>query len=126
MNLKKIRLDVLKELASLKRAGEKSFLREMVSIYLESSENRVQRIKERYKQKDFESIGKEAHALKSSSYRIGAYDLAASCQDLETLCNQNAEEAALQPIIEQTLSEHLFAKEELAKLMTGRQIEGLS
>lgn len=58
-------------------------LESLVSVYLESSVDIVQKLYQFFTNDDYENIWQSAHSLQSSSANFGAYQLAALCRDLE-------------------------------------------
>jgi CheY-like chemotaxis protein/HPt (histidine-containing phosphotransfer) domain-containing protein len=76
---------VLDDLRKLDTPGEPSLIDELGQLFLSSSPKRIQKMRECLDSKDFESIKREAHQLKSTSGNLGASSLSQLCEKLETL-----------------------------------------
>ena len=92
-NFLSVNLTTLHEVASDIGGEDPEFLAELIDSYLDNARSLLQEIYTSFAQKNFESMTRTVHTLKSSSSVIGADDLSNLCRDLETnLRNQNYED----------------------------------
>jgi PAS domain S-box-containing protein len=92
-NFLSVNLTTLHEVASDIGGEDPEFLAELIDSYLDNARSLLQEIYTSFAQKNFESMTRTVHTLKSSSSVIGADDLSNLCRDLETnLRNQNHED----------------------------------
>ncbi|NJN69624.1 MAG: PAS domain S-box protein [Nitrospira sp.] len=73
----------LAAIRALQRPGHPDILARIVSQYVETSREMVERIRRAVVSKDAAELRASAHRLKSSSAQLGALDLAADCRELE-------------------------------------------
>jgi two-component system, sensor histidine kinase and response regulator len=62
----------IQEIKSLDDDGSDAVLKELVTIYLDTTPPRLKKLIESFYLKDYATVRKEAHALRSSSSAIGA------------------------------------------------------
>ncbi len=67
-----INMDRIQEIKDLDEDGSNAVLKELISIYVVTAPPRLKKIIESFYLKDFATVRKEAHALRSSSSAIGA------------------------------------------------------
>jgi two-component system sensor histidine kinase/response regulator len=79
-------MDALRELTG----GDIEFERELVETFVSSGDKCLAEILTAYRAKDFETIGKRAHALKGASANIHASGLAAAASSLESAARANS------------------------------------
>lgn len=65
--------------------GDNEFLRDLIDTYLEEAPRLLDNIQHAIDHHDAEAMKNAAHTLKSTSATFGARDLAALCQEIETL-----------------------------------------
>ena len=65
-------MDRIQEIKDLDDDGSNAVLKELISIYLATTPPRLKKIIESFYLKDFATVRKEAHALRSSSSAVGA------------------------------------------------------
>ena len=70
--------------------GDTEFERELVETFVSSGDKCLAEILTAYRAKDFETIGKRAHALKGASANIHASGLAAAASSLESAARANS------------------------------------
>lgn len=76
---------VIEALRDLDETGSMDLAQEIFGAFLASSTPRLAELKVALAQGDAQSVGKLAHALKSSAANVGALLLSAQCQELEKL-----------------------------------------
>jgi two-component system sensor histidine kinase/response regulator len=79
-------MDALRELTG----GDTEFERELVETFVSSGDKCLAEILSAYRARDFETIGKRAHALKGASANIHASGLAAAASSLESAARANS------------------------------------
>ncbi len=79
-------LDALRQLTG----GDVDFERELIATFIESGDKCLAEIAAALKAKDFETIGKRAHALKGASANIHAHRLCAAASHLEIAARANS------------------------------------
>lgn len=77
--------DMLDELEALQIQGEPDFIVEIIDSFLKTSPPRVEAMIAHLNQKNLVALGSDAHALKSSSFALGAKILSRLCQKIESL-----------------------------------------
>ena len=87
--------------------GDMEFERELVETFVSSGDKCLAEILTAYRARDFETIGKRAHALKGASANIHASGLAAAASSLESAARANST-AEIDGLV-QELSEKLQA-----------------
>jgi len=93
-------------------------LEQIVEVYLEHGQNQVNSLAEAIEASDIETQNRIAHNLKSSSANLGAHDLAALCQTLETATQRGPSDRARElsaKIIDSFAKVHTALLAELAK-----------
>ncbi len=70
--------------------GDAEFQRELVQTFISSGDKCLAEILSAYRSRDFETIGKRAHALKGASANIHASGLAAAASSLESAARANS------------------------------------
>ncbi len=75
---------VLASLRSLQRPGTPSLIERVVGLYLEASPPQVEEARTAFLARDFPTLTRAVHTLKSSSANIGALRLSGLCHDYET------------------------------------------
>ncbi|MDH3337205.1 MAG: Hpt domain-containing protein, partial [Gammaproteobacteria bacterium] len=77
--------EVLDGLSRLQQPGAPSILRRIVDLYLESSRELKNRLRDAVESANAASLREVAHTLKSSSANVGALGLADLCRRLEVM-----------------------------------------
>ena len=82
-----VRLDynVIRTLASMNRSGEPDLLPTIVSMFIDSVPQTLDKLKQVAAQGDLRALQRTGHDLKSSSASLGACVMAARCAELEAL-----------------------------------------
>jgi HPt (histidine-containing phosphotransfer) domain-containing protein len=70
--------------------GDVDFERELIDTFVSSGDKCLAEIEAALSVKDFETIGKRAHALKGASANIHAHRLSAAASSLEIAARSNA------------------------------------
>ena len=84
----------LDNMRQLTPTGGDALVRRLAQAYLQSASSDFARIDQALANRDGSVLTHAAHALKSSSFNIGAETLAAIFQNMETLCRQGDTDAA--------------------------------
>ncbi len=84
----------LREIKNMQIPDQPDVLTEMINIYLRDSANYIESIRKAVDGNDGALLKRAIHNLRGSSGNIGARTLAARCQELETLANNNDLEPA--------------------------------
>ena len=74
---------VLEHLRSLQGEDEPHLLKELVEMFLEDTEDRLEKLREAVREEDLESLRHEAHSLRGSSANMGAPTMARISRELE-------------------------------------------
>jgi HPt (histidine-containing phosphotransfer) domain-containing protein len=85
---------ILGEIRNLQKVGQPNVLTELINIYLRDSAKYFENIQRAVEGNDSALLMRAAHSLRGSSGNIGARSLAARCQELENLANNNNLEQA--------------------------------
>ena len=95
-NIKSPTIDqkTLLELCKIQRPGKPLVLEKILSVYLTTTPGLISEMHERALERDYETIGKCAHTVKSSSQNVGAINLARACLTLETNMRSGRHEMA--------------------------------
>lgn len=107
----------ISELRELDDDGSDSVLKELVSLFLQSTPPKLKKIIECYYLKDFSTVRKEAHSLRSSSLSLGAEVLSQLAHDLEYAKEGPELETQMGEAIKKLNPEFLSLKAELEKLV---------
>lgn len=78
-------------LYSIQPDNEPDFVKNILQIYLTSTEENIALLESGYRQDDLELMTRAAHTIKSSSANIGATKLTNICRELENTCRMSAE-----------------------------------
>lgn len=78
-------LTILEEIAFLKPEQAGAFLKEVISVYLESSGRQMEEIRRAAAAADAGALFRAAHSLKSPSGHLGAMGLMEICREVEGL-----------------------------------------
>lgn len=62
--------------------------RNLIGLFVQEARDRIRQMTELAVQDDFEALGREAHALKSSSETYGLMDLGGLARSLEQACRE--------------------------------------
>lgn len=73
----------LEKLLEIERRGQKSFISEMINLYVEHTENGLTEIKAAFAAENYAVIEQKSHGLKGSSANIGAAEMAQLFERLE-------------------------------------------
>jgi HPt (histidine-containing phosphotransfer) domain-containing protein len=92
-------------IAALQRPGSPCILSKVISLYLQSSNELLEKLCQAVKQRDADATRKAAHTLKSSSANVGAGQLAFLSKQLEDAGLTNSMEKA-GPLLDLIKAEH--------------------
>ena len=106
-------------LESLEASGAPGFLRELVKEFLTQAPQRLERLREAASSGDAKALEREAHGFKGSCGSVGAFAMAESCDQLESIgregsCNGHGE--ALSSLERHWLGVRAALEGELARL----------
>jgi HPt (histidine-containing phosphotransfer) domain-containing protein len=91
-----IKLDTIKELRELKEADEPSLLDQLIDMFFESSQSKIDAICQAVETEDWEKAERDSHTLKSTAGNLGLHRLYLLCQEVEDFCrNKNPESKSL-------------------------------
>jgi CheY-like chemotaxis protein len=111
-NVLSVNVTTLHEVANDIGGKDSGFLAELIDSYLDNARSLLQELYTSFTQKNFESLLRTVHTLKSSSGVIGAEDLSNLCRDLElNLRKQNYEDLEIK--ISKIADEYLTVQSEL-------------
>jgi len=82
----------LEQLGKLMQRGSDE-LQELIRVFYEDTEARLQQLSNGIRARDADQIGKIAHTLKSSSGYLGALEINQRCMDIERIAPSNLNEA---------------------------------
>ncbi len=80
---------MLENLRALEKDGHTGILSRVINIYLEKSPDLIKDLSSAYTDNDLTLLRRSAHSLKSSSANLGATQLSAVCQEIESLARDN-------------------------------------
>jgi two-component system, sensor histidine kinase and response regulator len=81
---------VLAGLRQLQRAGRPDIVKRTVDLYLETAPRLLQELLDAAERQDVAAVGRASHTLKSNSANVGAAQLAALCNEVETLARSGS------------------------------------
>lgn len=110
-----LNMDRIQEIKDLDDDGSNAVLKELVNIYLENTPPRLKKIIECFYLKDFATVRKEAHALRSSSTAVGAELMGQSAAAVEY--TKEHEEDFIRDQIKKMHAEFEILKSELLALL---------
>jgi signal transduction histidine kinase/DNA-binding response OmpR family regulator len=86
-DLKSTALDhmILENIRALQKEGEPSLIDKIIVIYLQTTPNLLQELRQALDASDADRMRKAAHSLKSSSANVGAMKLSELCKEVEIL-----------------------------------------
>ena len=96
-----INLDELSRLAN----GDKKFLREMILLFIKSSETGIINMEQAIKSKNLESVFENAHKMAAPTKHIGVMQLYNNIKKLEKLAQQNSPIETISPVFQQIKNE---------------------
>ena len=99
-----------------------SFLHRIIDAYLEKSPTDIEQLNQGLAQSDAEALRKAAHSFKSSSYNLGAHQLAELCKTLEMMGRENDLDQAAS-LCDGIDAEYRRAREALIKIQENNNAE---
>jgi len=78
----------LDSLSDLDETDDKETLVELVSVFVENTPYRIEKLVTALDQHDLKIIQEESHALKTSAFYLGAKSLSCLCENLESSCKE--------------------------------------
>lgn len=110
----------LENIRNLQGVGGDAMVRRVVNIYLSSSVEQLDNLRQAVKESNAEAVRQAAHALKSSSQNVGAKPLSQLCQQLEEL-GRNGELIGSHALLENIEAAFNDAVDALRKLIGARE-----
>mmetsp|Transcript_36669 Transcript_36669/g.59266 ORF Transcript_36669/g.59266 Transcript_36669/m.59266 type:complete len:147 (+) Transcript_36669:121-561(+) len=77
---------IFDQLEELQDETQPHFVEEVITLYLETSAEKLAEMQSLLEKKDLDELAKSAHSLKGSSANIGAVKVVKICADLKGLC----------------------------------------
>ena len=84
-----IDMQIINGLIDLGSGEEKSFIKEIIELYIQQAPGYINDIKTSYNEKDAQKMSKTAHTLKGASLNVGAKLLSELCKNIEMKCKNN-------------------------------------
>lgn len=78
-----INMQIINSLIELGSGEKKSFLKEIIELYMQQAPMYIEGIKKAFYEKDALKMSKTAHSLKGASLNVGAKLLAELCKNIE-------------------------------------------
>lgn len=107
----------IQELRELDDDGSDSVLKELIGLYMNSTPPKIKKMVESFYTKDFSTLKKEAHSLRSSSLTVGADALSQVAYDIEYVKEEGNFEEFLHEQIIKLNKEFEAVKTELTKFL---------
>lgn len=104
---------VLDTLRQLTMPGEPDVLGEVLTVFLQETPSRMERLRNAWAAGDIEQMQRAAHSLKGSAGNIGARAMFAVCKTL----NESGEAEAARPLIEALEAEFRKVEAEIHRLI---------
>lgn len=111
--------DVLQMLADLQEPGEPDLLRELLTLFLRDTPERLEALRHALAAGDLESAGRAAHSLKGSAANLGAMDLHELASQTEQRARA-ADAAGVQLYLEGLDAEYRRVYAELSAVLSTR------
>lgn len=92
--------EALAQLRALRRPGRPSLVLRIIGLFRQDGPRHVAAMEEAVGGCDMETLHRAAHTLKSSAANLGATDLRACCQGIESAARSGKAEAAAQLVAE--------------------------
>lgn len=93
-------LTLINEMAS----GSQEFVNSLVSLFLETVPENIKVMNGFYESKDFDSLGKEAHKLKSTIRTIKVPGLVDEVVEIEKICKFQGDYSQLDPLMNKLIT----------------------
>lgn len=110
-----INLAYFEQLRELDADGGMGLAKEVIGIFLDTSEQAVAQVKSAVAQADVVALGRAAHSLKSSTANVGAQRLSGYYLQLEKLCRAQEMHAANEMVAD-VLREHELVVQKLKEV----------
>lgn len=94
-----LNLELIEELRAFQIPGEPDMIREIVKILLDTTPLKITLLENHLQSDHIEAVGSEAHSLKSSALSLGAEQLGALCQAIETAAGEGRPLAGVKPLL---------------------------
>jgi len=107
---------VILELRQLEMPGQPSIIRELVTVFIQTTTERLGVLNNSISNKNFDLLKRTAHTLKSSSATLGAEKMSQICLQIESSSTSGNLEA-VSGLLNHLLREFETAKHELIRLI---------
>lgn len=112
-----INLEKIAELKELDDDGSDSVLKELIGLYLDSTPPKLKKMADSFVARDFVTVRKEAHSLRSSSLTMGAETISQYASEIEYASEDDKTAIVMEAGIKNAHREFELLKEELKKLL---------
>lgn len=112
-----INLEKIAELKELDDDGSDSVLKELIGLYLDSTPPKLRKMADGFAARDFVTVRKEAHSLRSSSLTMGADTISKYASEIEYASEDDKTAIVMEAGIKNAYREFELLKEELKKLL---------
>ena len=110
-----VNVAALETLRSLQRSGMPDMLSKVIGIYLRDTPKLMENARIALERNDADTMGKQAHSMKSSSASLGAHALAELCKEMEAMGRagtaENGADLLLRMEVEYALVAKILARE---------------
>jgi HPt (histidine-containing phosphotransfer) domain-containing protein len=107
----------ISELKELDDDGSDTVLKELIGLYLDSTPPKLKKMSDSFAARDFVTVRKEAHSLRSSSLTLGAETLSQFASEIEYAKEDGSTATTLEVGILNAAQEFEKVKSELKKLL---------
>ena len=111
--------EVLQMLADLQEPGEPDLLRELITLFLRDTPERLDALRRALAREDLETTGRAAHSLKGSAANLGAAGLQTLAASAEAAAH-NRDQPALVTLLASLEAEFAQVRRQLEELLASR------
>jgi HPt (histidine-containing phosphotransfer) domain-containing protein len=111
--------EVLQMLADLQEPGEPDLLRELITLFLRDTPERLDALRRALAREDLETTGRAAHSLKGSAANLGAAGLQTLAASAEAAA-RNRDQPALSTLLASLDAEFAQVRRQLEELLASR------
>ena len=107
----------LDELRAFQIEGEPDVVQDIVKAYLQEAKVKIDELQRAFEDKDYDTLQRNAHSLKSSSGNLGLSRLASFTMELDALCKEN-QAADGAELVDMIIAEFINVEKELDKVIS--------